>query len=390
MNIQNYLIAVLRAYLNNEKIALDDSIDYLQLFELARKHNLSAVVFCVVKQAENRNIVPQSVYDTMQDSFYDAVFRYTAQTEGIRQLSDTLSSGGIKHIFFKGAEIKELYPVPEVRAMGDIDVLISQDDRDIVKDLLTSNGYNAVNTNGPVYDYEKNDVEIEMHTKIISGKVGNADAEAGFSDAIEYGVYEEYRGTLEPNYHFAYLLAHIAHHFWFYGAGAKLILDLAVMLKSYDIDLDAVINKMDSIGLGDFSKIIINICYKWFGYGADFGLDTQSTEEFLLQYGAFGNLNRNKSAVIQRKELEDGKSNSPFLTRLRLLFPSYEKMKNIPYISFIEDKPWLTPFAWIYRIFYNLKHKRDFVISATAQIGTDETNRMAQMELKYFEEIGLL
>lgn len=390
MNIQNYLIAVLRAYLNNEKIALDDSIDYLELFKLARKHNLSAVVFCVIKQAKNRNIVPQDVYATMEDSFFDAVFRYNAQAEGIRQLSDTLSNGKINHILFKGATIKELYPVPEVRAMGDIDILIAQNDRDVVKDLLVNNGYSAINTNGPVYDYQKNGIAIEMHTKIISGKVGNSDAEAGFIDAIDHGIYDGYCATLDPSYHFAYLLAHIAHHFWFYGAGAKLILDLAVMQKAYNIDFDTVLEKMNSIGLGDFSKIIINICYKWFGYGIDYGLDTQSTEEFLLQYGAFGNLNRNKSAVIQRKELEDGKSNSPFLTRLRLLFPSYEKMKNIPYISFIEGKPWLTPFAWIYRIFYNFKHKKNFVISATSQIGSDETNKMAQMELEYFKEIGLL
>lgn len=390
MNKYDYLIAILRAYLNNEKIALDDSINYLELFELARKHNLSAVVFCVIKQAENRNIVPQSVYSIMEDSFYDAVFRYTAQTEGIRQLSDTLSNAGIKHILFKGAEIKELYPVPEVRAMGDIDVLIAQNDRDTVKDVLTQNGYDAVNTNGPVYDYQKDDIEIEMHTKIISGKVGNSDAEGGFIDAIDHGVYDGYCGKLEPSYHFAYLLAHIAHHFWFYGAGAKLILDLAVMQKAYKIDFDKVLEKMESIGLADFSKIIITICQKWFGVGKNYGIDTQDTEEFLLNFGAFGNLNRNKSAVIQRKELEEGKSNSPFMTRLRLLFPSYEKMKNIPYISFIEGKPWLTPFAWIYRIFYNFKHKRDFVKSATSEIGTKETNKMAQQELEYFKEIGLL
>lgn len=390
MNTRDYLIAVLRAYLNNEKIALDDSIDYFKLFEMAKSNNLSAVVFSVINQASNRNIVPKEAFSIMQDSFFDAVYRYEAQKQAIEELSATLSNAEIYHIFFKGAEIKEYYPVPEVRAMGDIDILIHQEDRDKVKSLLANNGYDVINTNGPVYDYAKNDARIEMHTKIISGKVGNADAENGFIDAINNAKFDGFCGKLEPSYHYAYLLTHIAHHFWFYGAGAKLILDLAVMHKEYDIDYSVVLSKMDSIGLADFSKIIMTICYKWFGVGQAFDVDTESTEDFILSFGAFGNANRNKSAVIQRKELEDGKRNSPFLTRLRLLFPSYEKMKYIPYISFIEGRPYLTPIAWIYRIYYNFAHKRNFVKDATSSIGDKKTNEMAQNELKYFEEIGLL
>lgn len=390
MNTKNYLIAVLKAYLNNEKIALNDSIDYFRLFELAKAHNLSAVVYCVIKQADNRNIVPAELQRQMEDSFFDAVFRYNAQGEVINELTAILSDAKIKHILFKGAQIREHYPVPEVRAMGDIDVLISQENRDVVKELLTSKGYDAVNTNGPVYDYKKGDALIEMHTKIISGKVGNADAEAGFSDAMDNGVFDGYRGKLDESYHFAYLLTHIAHHFWFYGAGVKLILDIAVMQKQYDIDLDFVMKKMESIGLSDFSKVILTLCKKWFGVGTDYGADTAKTEDFLLSFGAFGNTNRSKAGVVQRKELEEGKSNSPIITRLRLLFPSYEKMKNIPYISFIEGKRWLTPIAWIYRIYYNIKNRRSIVMKTASEIGSSEANEMAKSELKYFEEIGLL
>lgn len=387
---RDYLITVLSAYLYKEKIVLDDSIDYAELLEIAKNHNLLAIVFSVIKQADNRNIVPQSIYKVMEDSFFDSIFRYEAQKIGINALTTTLSNAGIYHTLFKGAVIREHYPVPEVRAMGDIDVLIKPEDRDTVKKLLCDNGYDAINTNGPVYDYKKDDILIEMHTKIISGKVGNADAENGFLDAMDHCEFDRYTGVLEPSYHFAYLITHMAHHFWFYGAGAKLVLDLAVMLKTYDIDIKYVEEKMDSIGLLTFTKTILTLCHKWFGVGQAYDIDVKNTEDFLLSYGAFGNANRDKAVVIQRKELEEGKRNSATMTRLRLLFPSYEKMKNIPYISFIEGRPWLTPYAWGYRLFYNLKHKKEFVKSATASIGSKETSESAQSELIYFEEIGLL
>ena len=109
----------------------------------------------------------------------------------------------------------------------------------------------------------------------------------------------------------------------------------------------------------------------------------------MLGFGAFGNINRNKAAVVKRKAIEDG-HDSNFMTKLTLLLPSYKKMKNIPYVKFIDGRPYLLPFAWIYRIIYNFKNKKDFVKEATSNLDGDETRQEAQKEIDYFEEIGLL
>lgn len=387
---ENYLIKLLTAHLSKQELELDESVDYSRLFSICREHNLIAIAYSIIKNAKNKNIVPSDVYKMFDDAFYETIIRYDIQKKVITDLDNLLSKNEVKHIFFKGTEIKELYPIPELRAMGDIDILIAQNDRDKVKALLTQNGYALENANGPVYDYRKDNVLIEMHTKIVSGKVGSSNAEEGFLDAIDNAEFEGYLGKLNSNYHFAYLLTHIAHHFWFYGAGIKLIFDLAVYQNAVSINYDVVLQKMEEIGLKDFSRVILSVCYKWFGVGKDFEIDTALTEDFIACFGAFGNGKRNKAAVIERKELEEGKKTSRLMTKLRLLFPSYEKLKNIPYISFIEGRPWLTPIAWIYRIFYNLKNKKDFVTESVSKIGDERTNIQAQNELKYFKEIGLL
>lgn len=384
------MIDICNAYLNKQAIHLDESVDYSRLFSVAREHNLLAIVFCVLKGTENKNIVPLEVYKDFENGFYETIIRYDAQSNALNTLDDILTGNGIRHVFFKGAEIRDYYPVPEARAMGDIDILIDKQNRDKVKQLLTANGFELINSNGPVYDYNFGGVLIEMHTKIVSGKVGNSQAEAYFGDAVNKALFDGYRGRFDENYHFSYMLTHIAHHFWFYGAGIKLILDLAVMQKHFDINYDIVMGYMRAIGLEQFAKVILSVCYKWFGSGKSYDADTEVTEKFITFFGAFGNQKRDKAAVIQRKELEEGKKVSPVSTRFRLLFPSYEKVKNIPYIHFIEGRPWLLPLAWIYRIVYNLKYKKDFVKEATSTIGSDKTNTMAQREFKYFEEIGLL
>lgn len=385
----DYLISLCRAFLNSKQLAADGSINYETLYKIANSHNISAVVFAVMNTSEGRELIPEKSFKSFENDFFEAVMRYKLQSDAIDELDLQLSKNEIPHIFFKGSVLKELYPVPEARVMGDIDVLIKPEYRDAVRKVLTADGYLCEKHNGPVYNYLKDGVLTEMHTKIISGKVGSADAEEYFEDAAENAVYEGFSGTLDTDYHFAYLIAHIAHHFWFYGAGIKLILDLAVMLKNCSVNIENVLAIMEDAGLADFAKVILSVCYEWFEIGESFGADTESTKEFLLRYGAFGNANRNLSAVAERKQLEEGET-SPFKMKLRLLFPSYEKMKNIDYMKFIEGKPHLTPAGWIYRAGYNLKNKRKFVKSSVKAIGSDETKGEAEKELAYFKEIGLL
>jgi len=308
---KEYLVKLCSDYLNGNINPMDESIDYSMLFEISNAHNLSPSVFCVMKNAENRGIINSEAYKKFEDDFYNALFRYSLQGGVIDEISALFSKNKIKHIFFKGAELREYYPTPQSRVMGDIDVLISPEARDEARRVLCENGFELINSNGPVWDYKRNSVAIEVHTKIISGKVGSCDAEQYFLNAMEHAEFSGYRGKLDNDYHFAYLLTHIAHHFWFYGAGVKLILDLAAFQRAESIELSAVLERMKEIGLEDFSKVVLSVCKKWFGEGEDFKTDTKTTEEFLTSFGAFGNINRNKAAVVERKELEEGK-NLPF------------------------------------------------------------------------------
>jgi hypothetical protein len=385
-----YLIRLCSAYLSGTKISLDNTIDYQGIYLLAKSHNLTPTLFCVINTAENKKAVPKDIFTLFEEDFYDAVARYDFQQQKIDELDEILTEAEIRHIFFKGAEIKEYFPVPQARVMGDIDILIDEKNRERVKALLIRNGYKATDYNGPVYNYVKDNVLTEMHTKIISGKVGNSDAEECFLDAMDNAVYKNMTGRLRDSYHLAYLITHLAHHFWFYGAGIKLIMDLAVFQNRFDIDYTLLMKKLSEVGLEHFARVVLTVCFKWFGEGKDYGLDTEQTEQFLISFGAFGNVNRSAAAVVQRKQLEEGKSASPLMLKMRLLFPSYEKMKNIDYMKFIEGRPYLTPAAWAYRLYYNLRYRKKFIKASTAGLGGSEVSDEAQKEMKYFEEIGLL
>lgn len=385
--LQNLLLKCVKAYFNNEKITEPINAYLDGLYEISKAQNLAGVVFSVIK--DNENAKQSKAYRLFEDCFFDSITRYDFQSAVIDEISTLLGNEKIRHIFFKGAVIREYYPIPEMRSMGDIDLLIDLKNRDRVKALLTENGFELINSNGPVYDYKKDGTLIEVHTKIVSGKVGGVNAEEYFSDAMQYAKFDEYCGTLEDEYHFCYLLTHIAHHFWFYGAGVKMILDLAVVQKSKSLDYSKVFGYLEQLGLVEFSKVLLTVCFKWFGVGKSYNSDISKTEEFLISFGAFGNAGRNKAAVVRRKALEQGKK-SGFSAKLSLLFPSYKKIKDIPYMRFMEGRPYLLILGWIYRIYYNLRYRKSFVVQATSSLSDDNTLTQAERELQYFKEIGLL
>lgn len=385
---QCFLLDCLRAYLNGASINDEYEIDCDSLFSLAMAHNLAPVVFSV---ARNNPVLLgcKKSYEAFEDAFYDAIVCYDMQKNAINEIDTLLTDNGIDHVFFKGAQLKEYFPAPELRLMSDIDLLIRLEDRSRAKTAFLKNGYTITEDNGPVYNYKKDNILVECHTKIVSGKVGNANAEEFFEDAINHATFENHKGTLDVQYNLMYLLTHIAHHFWFYGAGAKMILDLAVIIKCFNPSIDAVVDNMKDLHLDEFARVIFTVCYDWFNVGKAYDCDTDKAKEFLISHGAFGNTNRSIAAVVKRKALEEGHT-STLATRLSLLFPSYKKMKNIPYVKFIEGRPYLLAFGWIYRIIYNLKNKKAFVKEATSTLANDETEAEAKKEIKFFEEIGLL
>lgn len=386
---KEYLLTLLGAYYHGDTVRLDSDIDYNRLFTLARCHNLSATLFCVIKNAPNSDTVNETAYRAFEDAFFGAICADAQQTAAYDEICRLLTDNSIRYVPFKGIVLKNMYPVRETRVMGDIDLLISPNDKQKAQKTLIYGGVKPDKLGGPVQEYLCRGVKIELHTKIINDRINNHDLGELFGNIFDNASFGNgYRGRIDDETHFTYLIAHIAHHFCFYGAGAKMILDLAVMLRECNIDCDRVVSRLDEQGLGKFAKTILTVCHKWFGIGTDYGADTAETEAFLLSYGAFGNMNRNKAAVVQRREMERGATKPQ--SKLKLLFPPYSKMRELPYIRFIDGRPYMLPAAWIYRVIYNMKNRRGFVFNTVSEMGSDKTSAQAEKELEFFKKIGLL
>lgn len=168
---------------------------------------------------------------------FDVIYVSNLQNEIANTAKNALSEANIKFIPFKGIDIKKYFPIPESRIMGDIDILIDEDDVLAAKNAMTNAGFTVKNESGPVWDYEQYNVKIEMHSNLLNDSVDKQEVINHFSNAKNNATFCGCEGEFNNTFQFEYLIAHIAHHFRDYGAGIKLILDLAVMLKYANVDL---------------------------------------------------------------------------------------------------------------------------------------------------------
>lgn len=387
---QKYLILLSAAYLKQEKLRLKNDIDYRALIEEAINHSLFGIAFCVIAGCENKDeVIDESDLNRYQALFTDSIYNYNLFQKVYDDLTSALKGAQIRFVPFKGIVLKDIYPVPETRCMGDIDVLIDTDSRNDAKVALERAGFVCVNSIGPEWAYNKNGIRVEIHTSILNGSTGKNNAKEYFDDAMDHAKFSGIEGRFNDEYHFEFLIAHLAQHFVDFGAGIRMILDLAIMLKYCNIDIDRVIKDLETAGLGNFAQTIMTVCFKWFGYGKDFGKDTEKAENFIAAHGTFGFKNRNLSAVVMRKDFEKGKTGGPVLRKLRLLFPSYERMRELPYIKFIDGRPYMLPAAWIYRVIYNFKNRKNKMLQTAKGLSDKDSEIEAQSELEFFKEIGL-
>src|SRR5690606_39690397 len=94
-----------------------------------------------------------------------------------------------KHVLFKGYALKDIYPNPDMRTMGYIDILIQSSDRQRSHAMLEAIGYKATYTAGNVWTYVRGAVQLEIHDHLISRNFNDqADYRDYYNDAWKYAV----------------------------------------------------------------------------------------------------------------------------------------------------------------------------------------------------------
>ena len=113
---------LLGSAVTGEKRQLPEDFTLESALPIIKKQNLLSLAF---QGALNCGISPKEpVMQKLMQQYLLYLVRSEKQMLAVQQLFDAFEENGIDYLPLKGCQMKQLYPKPELRVMGDADILI--------------------------------------------------------------------------------------------------------------------------------------------------------------------------------------------------------------------------------------------------------------------------
>lgn len=349
-----YLLLLLRDFVRHEQPPAPVDVNWDKLLELSDIHSVTGIV-SYMATAHKLCADPQ-MKARMRTTCMSTMSRFGHRGYLTDRFCQKLAENGIDHIRMKGIVLRSYYPVPELRSFGDVDLVIRQEDRTKCHELMLSLGFRAETDWEPIYSYRSEQEFYELHTQLLETDISEKkDLRSYFRDLWQNTVCTgAHRFEFTPEYHFLYMLVHIAKHIHGAGAGIRMYVDVAAFIDHFgqSIDWEWIAGELEQLKLMDFASTVMTAVEHWFGSCPPALFRRVSEDilndftEYTMEAGLFGQFSR-EQAVISLKNKERETKASRFQLLLRRAFPPARIIAR-RYV-YLQKYPWLLPVAWIHR-----------------------------------------
>lgn len=388
-------LSALRSFVQGTAPEKVDTAQFQALLELAKINSTGGIV-CYAYMTHPEQTA-QELLPLIRKLCYSEIGMFSRRAEQMKLLLQELEREAIDCILFKGFILRDYYPVPELRTFGDVDFVIRKEDRARCDTLMKSLDFASKDTWEPVYSYHRDTEYYEIHTDVMEIDVSDkADYAAYYSHIWEHVQPDQehpHRFTFTPEFHFLYLLTHIAKHISGSGAGIRMYLDIAFFIRHFGNTLDWqwIAQELKVLQFEAFANMVLTAVQQWFGAASPLLLKPVAPQiqedflEFTLEGGIYGYVGRDKSVVFLKQQDRNEEDLSKFKTLMHHAFPPVKSMKNR--YTYLQKHPWLLPAAWVHRLAASHKEWGRFA-DHTKQIITAEPEEVLKLK-RIYKEIGL-
>lgn len=351
-NIAAYTIKLAAAAVNSSPAPeKPDEITWEAVIDFAKKQTVLNLISYACETLKNK---PEG--DTMKylREFRKQKIVVEAEQEiEAEDAMDKLEAMGIRHMPLKGYIVKNLYPSPDMRTMGDIDLLIEDSRMQDVIDEFMSDGFKFFGNGDLHCNLVRGNAHFEFHRALVNASYKNLTAYFGdgFARAVRTDGYS-YRYELSREDLYIFLIAHLAKHYRYGGTGIRTVLDLYVYRKAIpDLDTEYIYRETEKIGLDKFQRKAEKIADDWFGGSFDGTFD--SVSGYIISGGVYGTHDRN--LVNEMINSNDNMALGKFKSIMSMVFPNYQLMSE--WFPVLKKYKFLLPVFWIVRWFKSLTNK---------------------------------
>jgi len=355
------------------------------LYKQLRRHSILALGYTGLV-----NCGADKKHPVMQQLFRDYItvmMKSEKQLAALEKLLKAFEEKGIDYLPLKGINMKKLYPKPELRAMGDADVLIRKEQYEEIKQIVEAQGYENVLDEGNTKDWKSADLYVEFHINLVSEY--DEDFLDYFKNGWSKGIKEEgvrYHFSKENEFLFDFI--HFVKHFRYGGIGYRQFIDLWIYKREHPhIDYAFIEQEVEKLNLKNFYINIVATLKACFEEGPNSDV-TDIISDYIVTSGNWGSVDRSvlSKGVKKQSTGETENKNLKIFFFFDSLFPKINIVRNR--YPVLHKHPWLLPMMWIVRIFDAIFNRRDGIRQKMYEVKTiNEEDVLTQKQM--FDKIGL-
>lgn len=340
------IILMIKSAILQQPQSLPEGFSLDQVMGLIRKHHMAALIYdgalrCGYSPAE------QSMQQLFR-LYYGALLKSEGQQGAIRRICNAFSREGIDYMLLKGSRMKDLYPKPELRYMGDADILIREEQYGQIQPVMKSLGFVFRGETEHELLWRSDDLTAELHKCLIPAR--NRDLYEYYGDGWKLALpMGEHAHCMKAEDEWVYLFTHFAKHYRSGGVGCRYVADLWVWRRAHpDMDEAYIRRALCAMQLEDFHAHILRLLDYWFADGPeDETLDIIT--EFIFSSGSWGvDEVRVLSQAVRNIKYSTTGSSGRLLYLRKTVFPDVQTLRYSYKVLY--KAPWLLPVVWVIRI----------------------------------------
>lgn len=297
----------------------------------------------------------------------------------VERIYGAFEENGIDYLPLKGCRMKHLYPKPELRYMGDADILIRMEQYPNARTVMASLGFEEGAESDHELHWNHPELNLELHKRLIP--TYNQDFYRYSGDGWDKAtIHEGHCWMMSPEDEWLYLFTHFTKHFRDGGIGCRHVADLWVYLKHHPaLDAAYIQGELSRLQLVEFHENMRNMLEVWFGDAVP-DEKTELITDYIFSNGSWGNEQTRLLSLNSDKSVTTTAAESKLRYLWRVAFPDlYFMQRDYPVLK---RAPWLLPVMCVYRLFRKLFLERGRVRktkNTMDKLTTDDLSARKQM-----------
>lgn len=398
---QQTLLVLLQQSLWQKSAALPEPVDWVALDTMAKQQGVVALAYdgAVALKAQ----LPDEIRQKWNQQTLMSVMKNERLLAAQDQVLGWLEAAEIPAVVLKGSTVARYYPQPDLRVLGDVDILIPKDKVEQAKEIMLQHSYACHESDHEFHlAFGKNGTCVELHydvTKLPDSRGGEMTEKetTRFLDCRDQAQVSGHAFPILTESHQALsLLLHMVRHMIAGGIGLRQLCDWAMYVASVDPQSFAgnTAPMLDRCGLLRYAEVATLTCVQYLRLPEKHAawcrsVDQEYAQLFIRDVFFGGNMGRADKEKFGRI-LSHGTTLGKKQSYLQMVLAGLTRHANIRF-PITKQHKWLLPFFWIYmpvrywlRALFGLREKKSF--TEAAQNAKNQQNFYDMLEIFKVEE----